>query len=236
MSFFEEYNKLVNERAKQNIPPLPLSKEQTLEIIELLKKGEHTKELIELLSHRVNPGVDEAAKVKAEFLDSIVEGKINVEGISKTSAIQLLGTMLGGYNIQPLIKALKSSDKDSAKTAAEALKHTLLVYDAFNEIVEISKSNTFAKEVLQSWANAEWFLNKPALEEKITATVFKIDGETNTDDLSPAGDAFTRSDIPLHAQAMLKSRTQNAFGRIAELKKKGHPLVYVGDVVGTGSS
>lgn len=211
MSFFEEYNKLVNERAKQNIPPLPLSKEQTLEIIELLKKGEHTKELIELLSHRVNPGVDEAAKVKAEFLDSIVEGKINVEGISKTSAIQLLGTMLGGYNIQPLIKALKSSDKDSAKTAAEALKHTLLVYDAFNEIVEISKSNTFAKEVLQSWANAEWFLNKPALEEKITATVFKIDGETNTDDLSPAGDAFTRSDIPLHAQAMLKSRTQNAF-------------------------
>lgn len=236
MSFFEEYDKLVNERAKQNIPPLPLSKEQTLEVIELLKKGERTKELIELLSNRVSPGVDEAAKVKAEFLDSIAEGKVSVEGISKTFAIQLLGTMLGGYNIQPLIKALKSSDKDSAKAAAEALKNTLLVYDSFNEIVEMSKSNAYAKEVLESWAKAEWFLNKPALEEKITATVFKIDGETNTDDLSPAGDAFTRSDIPLHAQAMLKSRTQNAFGRIAELKKKGHPLVYVGDVVGTGSS
>ena len=215
MSFFEEYAQQTKERAKQNIPPLPLTKEQVVEVIALLKKGAHTEELIDLLSNRVSPGVDDAAKVKAEFLHSIVEGKESVSGISKEQAIKLLGTMLGGYNINPLIQALKSSDKTLAKAAAEALKHTLLVYDAFNEIVEISKTNSFAKEVLESWANAEWFLSKPALEEKITAVVFKIDGET---------------------QAMLKSRTENAFGRIAELKKKGHPLVYVGDVVGTGSS
>ena len=236
MSFFEEYEKKVQERAQLNIPPLPLTKEQALEVISLLRKGERTKELIELLSNRVNPGVDEAAQIKAEFLDSIAEGKETINGISNLEAIKLLGTMLGGYNIAPLIKILKSSDSLLAKTAAEALKHTLLVYDAFNEIVELSKHNVYAKEVLESWANAEWFLSRPALSEKITAVVFKIDGETNTDDLSPAGDAFTRSDIPLHAQAMLKSRTQNAFERIEKLKEKGYPLVYVGDVVGTGSS
>lgn len=236
MSFFEEYNKQVQERAKQNIPPLPLTREQTLEVIALLKKGERVQDLVDLLSNRVSPGVDEAAQVKAEFLDSIVEGKEKIDGISSVEAIKLLGTMLGGYNINPLIKALKSSNSTLAKAAADALKHTLLVYDAFNEVVEISKSNAYAKEVLESWANAEWFLSKPALDEKITAVVFKIDGETNTDDLSPAGDAFTRSDIPLHAQAMLKTRTQNAFSRIEKLKEKGYPLVYVGDVVGTGSS
>lgn len=236
MSFFEEYNKQVQERAKQNIPPLPLTREQTLEVIALLKKGERVQDLVDLLSNRVSPGVDEAAQVKAEFLDSIVEGKEKIDGISSVEAIKLLGTMLGGYNINPLIKALKSSNSTLAKAAADALKHTLLVYDAFNEVVEISKSNAYAKEVLESWANAEWFLSKPALDEKITAVVFKIDGETNTDDLSPAGDAFTRSDIPLHAQAMLKTRTQNAFCRIEKLKEKGYPLVYVGDVVGTGSS
>ncbi|WDL74177.1 bifunctional aconitate hydratase 2/2-methylisocitrate dehydratase [Helicobacter winghamensis] len=236
MSFFEEYNKQVQERAKQNIPPLPLTREQTLEVIALLKKGERVQDLVDLLSNRVSPGVDEAAQVKAEFLDSIVEGKEKIDGISSVEAIKLLGTMLGGYNINPLIKALKSSNSTLAKVAADALKHTLLVYDTFNEVVEISKSNAYAKEVLESWANAEWFLSKPALDEKITAVVFKIDGETNTDDLSPAGDAFTRSDIPLHAQAMLKARTQNAFSRIEKLKEKGYPLVYVGDVVGTGSS
>lgn len=236
MSFFEEYNKQVQERAKQSIPPLPLTREQTLDVVALLKKGERTQELVDLLANRVSPGVDEAAQVKAKFLDSIIEGKETIEGISKVEAVKLLGTMLGGYNINPLIKALQSKDSTLAQSAADALKHTLLVYDAFNEVVEISKNNSYAKEVLQSWANAEWFLSRPALEEKITAVVFKIDGETNTDDLSPAGDAFTRSDIPLHAQAMLKSRTQDAFGRIENLKKKGYPLVYVGDVVGTGSS
>lgn len=236
MDFFAEYDKQVKERAKQNIPPLPLTKEQALEVIELLRKGERTKELVDLLSHRISPGVDEAAQVKAQFLEGIAEGKEKINGISSMQAIQLLGTMLGGYNINPLIQALKSSDFEIAKAAANALKHTLLVYDAFNEVVEISKSNAYAKEVLESWANAEWFLSKPALEDKITAVVFKVDGETNTDDLSPAGDAFTRSDIPLHAQAMLKARTQNAFERIEKLKEKGYPLVYVGDVVGTGSS
>lgn len=236
MDFFTEYEIQVQERAKQNIPPLPLNKEQTLAVIALLKQGEHTQELVDLLSNRVSPGVDDAAKVKAEFLNAIICGNESVQGISKIEAIQLLGTMLGGYNINPLLNALKSNEKELASAAAEALKHTLLVYDAFNDVVALSKTNTYAKEVLQSWANAEWFLKKAPLEEKITAVVFKIDGETNTDDLSPAGDAFTRSDIPLHAQAMLKARTQNAFGRIEELKKKGYPLVYVGDVVGTGSS
>lgn len=236
MDFFTEYEIQVQERAKQNIPPLPLNKEQTLAVIALLKQGERTQELVDLLSNRVSPGVDDAAKVKAEFLNAIICGNESVQGISKIEAIQLLGTMLGGYNINPLLNALKSNDKELASAAAEALKHTLLVYDAFNDVVALSKTNTYAKEVLQSWANAEWFLKKAPLEEKITAVVFKIDGETNTDDLSPAGDAFTRSDIPLHAQAMLKARTQNAFGRIEELKKKGYPLVYVGDVVGTGSS
>ena len=236
MSFFEEYQEQVKQRAKQNVPPLPLTKEQVSEVIALLKKGERQEELVELISNRVSPGVDEAAKVKAAFLNEIVEGKISINGISKTLAIKLLGSMLGGYNIAPLINALKSNDSEVAKSAAEALKHTLLVYDSFGEVVELSKNNAYAKEVLESWANAEWFLTKEPLAEKITAVVFKVDGETNTDDLSPAGDAFTRSDIPLHAQAMLKSRTQNAFGRIEELKKKGYPLVYVGDVVGTGSS
>ncbi|WP_104721821.1 bifunctional aconitate hydratase 2/2-methylisocitrate dehydratase [Helicobacter mesocricetorum] len=236
MSFFEEYQKQVEQRSKQNVPPLPLTKEQVGEVIALLKQGEQNKELVELLSHRVSPGVDEAAKVKAEFLSDIVEGKVSIGLISKTLAIKLLGSMLGGYNINPLVNALKSQDSEVAQEAANALKHILLVYDAFNEIVTLSKSNAYAKEVLESWANAEWFLSKEPLAEKITAVVFKIDGETNTDDLSPASDAFTRSDIPLHAQAMLKNRTQNAFGRIEELKKKGYPLVYVGDVVGTGSS
>ncbi|MCH5323353.1 MAG: bifunctional aconitate hydratase 2/2-methylisocitrate dehydratase [Helicobacter sp.] len=237
MSFFEKYNKLVEQRKEQNVPPLPLNKEQVSEVVALLKQGDSkTSELVNLLSHRVAPGVDEAAKVKAEFLNEIVEGKVNCQGISKVEAVKLLGTMLGGYNITPLVKGLQNTDSNIAKAAADALKHTLLVYDAFNEVVSLSKNNAYAKEVLESWAKAEWFLSKESLSEKITAVVFKIDGETNTDDLSPAGDAFTRSDIPLHAQAMLKARTQNAFGRIEELKKKGYPLVYVGDVVGTGSS
>ncbi|EES89718.1 bifunctional aconitate hydratase 2/2-methylisocitrate dehydratase [Helicobacter canadensis] len=236
MSFFIEYQEQVKQRAEQNIPPLPLTKEQVIQVVELLKKGERQDELIDLLSNRVSPGVDEAAKVKAEFLNQIVQGEITINGISKVLAVKLLGTMLGGYNIAPLVAALDSKDTEVAKAASEALKHTLLVYDSFNEIATLSKSNAYAKEVLESWANAEWFLSKEPLAEKITAVVFKVDGETNTDDLSPASDAFTRSDIPLHAQAMLKSRTQNAFGRIEELKKKGYPLVYVGDVVGTGSS
>ena len=180
MSFFEEYQEQVKQRAKQNVPPLPLTKEQVSEVIALLKKGERQEELVELISNRVSPGVDEAAKVKAAFLNEIVEGKISINGISKTLAIKLLGSMLGGYNIAPLINTLKSNDSEVAKSAAEALKHTLLVYDSFGEVVELSKNNAYAKEVLESWANAEWFLAKEPLAEKITAVVFKVDGETNT--------------------------------------------------------
>lgn len=236
MDFFSTYNQQVSERAAQNVPPLPLDAAQTAEVIRLLLTNDsRSKELKELLSERVSPGVDEAAKVKADFLDSLAQGKQSCQAISPKEAIELLGTMLGGYNIAPLIGALKLAP-ELAQVAADALKKTLLVYDAFGEIVELAKSNQYAQEILRSWAKAEWFTSRPKVPEKLTLTVFKIDGETNTDDLSPAGDAFTRSDIPLHAQAMLKSRTQNALGRIEELKKKGNPLVYVGDVVGTGSS
>lgn len=236
MDFFSTYNQQVSERAAQNVPPLPLDAAQTAEIIRLLLANDsRSKELKELLSERVSPGVDEAAKVKAEFLDSLAQSKQSCQAISPREAIELLGTMLGGYNIAPLINALKLAP-ELAQVAADALKKTLLIYDAFGDIVELAKSNKYAQEILQSWAKAEWFTSRPKVPEKLTLTVFKIDGETNTDDLSPAGDAFTRSDIPLHAQAMLKSRTQNALSRIEELKKKGNPLVYVGDVVGTGSS
>ena len=236
MDFFSTYNQQVSERAAQNVPPLPLDAAQTAEIIRLLLANDsRSKELKELLSERVSPGVDEAAKVKAEFLDSLAQSKQSCQAISPKEAITLLGTMLGGYNIAPLINALKLAP-ELAQVAADALKKTLLIYDAFGDIVELAKSNKYAQEILQSWAKAEWFTSRPKVPEKLTLTVFKIDGETNTDDLSPAGDAFTRSDIPLHAQAMLKSRTQNALSRIEELKKKGNPLVYVGDVVGTGSS
>lgn len=237
MDFFKEYEAHIAERAAQNVPPLALSRTQTEAVIELLKKGDkRADELVNLLENRVAPGVDEAAEVKAKFLDELASGKAKCAQISPVRAVELLGTMLGGYNIAPLISALKNSDQNIAKAAANALKHTLLIYDAFEEIANLSKTLPLAKEVIESWANAEWFSSKPELAEVITASVFKIDGETNTDDLSPAADAFTRSDIPLHAQAMLKARTQNAFSRIAELQKKGHPLVYVGDVVGTGSS
>lgn len=237
MDFFKEYEAHIAERAAQNVPPLALSRTQTEAVIELLKKGDkRADELVNLLENRVAPGVDEAAEVKAKFLDELASGKAKCAQISPVRAVELLGTMLGGYNIAPLISALKNSDQNIAKAAANALKHTLLIYDAFEEIANLSKTLPLAKEVIESWANAEWFSAKPELAEVITASVFKIDGETNTDDLSPAADAFTRSDIPLHAQAMLKARTQNAFSRIAELQKKGHPLVYVGDVVGTGSS
>lgn len=237
MSFLAEYQAHILERAKENIPPLPLNAEQVKAVIEglLHPSNEEVETFKELLSHRVSPGVDEAAKVKAEFLDKIAKGTLACEAISPKEAISLLGTMLGGYNIKPLIEAL-SLEEELAKEAAEKLKETLLVYEGFNEILALSKHNPYAKEILESWAKAEWFTRRPPLPHKILLTVFKIEGETNTDDLSPASDAFTRSDIPLHAQSMLKNRTQNAFVRIEELKKKGFPLVYVGDVVGTGSS
>lgn len=236
MSFLSEYQRHVSERAKEGVPPLPLNAAQTQALIdELIADSHDSVELLELLTHRISPGVDEAAKIKATFLDKISKGELSCRYISPSEAVSLLGTMLGGYNIVPLIDAL-SLEESLAKIAAEKLKETLLVYERFQDIVSLSKENHFAREVLESWAKAEWFSRRAPLPERLTLCVFKIDGETNTDDLSPASDAFTRSDIPLHAQSMLKNRTENAFERIEELKKHGFPLAYVGDVVGTGSS
>ena len=236
MSFFDEYNKEVEERAVLGIPPLPLDAKKTATVIELLKKEEGDQAfLLGLLEDRVPPGVDDAAYVKAAFLNDIVQGNVTCKSISQTKAIQLLGTMLGGYNVKPLVDALRLTD-EIAQEAANALKHIVLVYDSFNDIEKLAQTNKHAKEVLTSWANAEWFLSKPKLEEKITVAVLKVPGETNTDDLSPASEAFTRSDIPLHANAMLVKRLPGSIEKIQELKAKGYDVAYVGDVVGTGSS
>ncbi|WP_457638573.1 bifunctional aconitate hydratase 2/2-methylisocitrate dehydratase [Persephonella sp.] len=239
MSFLEEYRKHVEERAKLGIPPLPLNKKQVEELVELLQQVPIVEEefLMDLFLNRVPPGVDDAAFVKAKFLADIIEGKAKSLAITPVHAVQILGTMLGGYNVEPLVKALSHKDEEIAKEAAKALKNILLVYDYFNDVVELAKSgNKYAQEVLESWANAEWFTSKEPLPEKITVTVFKVPGETNTDDLSPAREASTRSDIPLHALSMLQAKMPDAIKTIQELKKKGHPVAFVGDVVGTGSS
>ena len=238
MSFIEEYKKHTEERASLGIPPLPLTAEQTADLVELLKQVPVVEEeyLMDLFENHINPGVDEAAYVKAAFLNDIVQGKTASPAISKLHAIKILGKMMGGYNVKPLIDALKLDD-EIASAAANELKHTLLVYDAFNDVVDLMKEgNKYAKEVVESWANAEWFTNRDKLAEKVTVTVFKVPGETNTDDLSPASEAFTRSDIPLHALSMLTSKMDNPIAKINELKEKGHPVAFVGDVVGTGSS
>ncbi|MGY8624450.1 bifunctional aconitate hydratase 2/2-methylisocitrate dehydratase [Chromobacterium violaceum] len=245
----EAYRQHVAERAALGIPPLPLSAKQVEELVELLKnppKGEEAT-LVELITHRVPPGVDDAAKVKASFLAAVAEGSAKSPLVSRELATELLGTMLGGYNIKPLIDLL--DDPAVAKIAAAGLKKTLLMFDSFHDVKEkMDKGNAVAKEVIESWANAEWFTSRPEVAEKITVTVFKVPGETNTDDLSPAPDAWSRPDIPLHYLAMLKNtRADAAFkpeedGKrgpmqfIDDLKKKGHLVAYVGDVVGTGSS
>ncbi len=236
MAFLEEYKAHVAEREALGVPPLPLSAEQTAELIELIKV-ECRDELLDLLRNRVAPGVDDSAYVKAAFLNDVVAGSVKVDAITPKKAVEMLGMMLGGYNVKPMIDALSSSDTDVVKEAIKALSHTLLVYDAFNDVEELHKAgNAAATEVMTSWANAEWFTGKDALAEEITVTVYKVPGETNTDDLSPASEAFTRSDIPLHANSFLVNRMEKPLETMAELKKKGHPLAYVGDVVGTGSS
>lgn len=236
MAFMQDYKAHVDEREALGVPPLPLSAEQTAEVIELIK-GDCTDELLDLLTNRVSPGVDDAAYVKAAFLNDIANESVKVDAIAPKKAVEMLGMMLGGYNVKPMIDALKSSNKDVVDAAIEALSHTLLVYDAFNDVEELHKSgNKAATEVMTSWANAEWFTSKPELAEKITLTVFKVDGETNTDDLSPASEAFTRSDIPVHANSMLAAKMDDPIGTITQLKKKGNTVAYVGDVVGTGSS
>ncbi len=232
----EEYRKHLSERAQQGLPPLPLNAEQTAALVELLKNpptGE-ADTLLELLIERIPPGVDEAAYVKAGFLTSVAKGETQSPLVSKAKATELLGTMLGGYNIQPLIALLDNAEV--ADIATEKLSYTLLMFDAYHDVAEKAKTNAKAQQVMQSWANAEWFTRKPKMPEEIKVIVFKVPGETNTDDLSPASEAWSRPDIPLHAKAMLISRMEGALEKIEELKQKGLPLAYVGDVVGTGSS
>ena len=230
------YRQHAEERAAEGIVPKPLNAEQVNGLVELFKNPPAGEEdfLTDLLENRIPAGVDDAAYVKAAFLAAIAKGEASSPIIDNVRATELLGTMLGGYNIEPLIGLL--DDDATAATAANALSKTLLMFDAFHDVVEKSKSNEHAMSVLKSWANAEWFLNKENVPEKITVTVFMVDGETNTDDLSPAGDAWSRPDIPLHAKAMLIKTMDRPLETIEELKQKGHPLAYVGDVVGTGSS
>ncbi len=237
----QDYRIHVEERAKQGIVPQPISPEQMTELVELLKNPPAGEEdfILDLITNRVPAGVDQAAYVKAGFLSALVKGEANSPIIDKFRAVELLGTMLGGYNIETLVSLL--DDSDLAELAGEQLKHTLLMFDAFHDVVEKEKAgNKVAASVIKSWADAEWFTKRDALAEKITLTVFMVPGETNTDDLSPAQDAWSRPDIPLHALAMLKNEREglegNALEVIEQLKEKGHPVVYVGDVVGTGSS
>ena len=233
----EHYRQHVKERAAEGIVPKPLNADQVAELINLLKNPPAGEDafLLDLLTNRVPAGVDEAAYVKAAFLADVAKGDTACGLISRDEATRLLGTMLGGYNIPPLVELL--DDPDVGTVAATALKDTLLMFDAFHDVEDKRKAgNPLAQEVMESWANAEWFLKKPELADAITVTVYKVPGETNTDDLSPAVDAWSRPDIPLHAQAMLKARMERPLETIEELKHKGHPLAYVGDVVGTGSS
>ena len=233
-----EYKAHVEERATQNIPPLPLDADQTSQLVELLKADNKESELLlYLLKERVPAGVDQSAYVKAAFLADITTGKTSSPYITKSDAVEILGTMLGGYNIQPLIECLKIDELGDE--AAEALGKTLLIFDAFNEIFDLSKSNEYAKKVVDAWAEGKWFTEKAKLPDQIKLTVYKVPGEINTDDLSPATDAWSRPDIPLHALAMFKMPREGLdrpLETIEELKEKGNPLVFVGDVVGTGSS
>jgi aconitate hydratase 2/2-methylisocitrate dehydratase len=239
MSIIEEYKTHTKERAALGVPPLPLTAQQTAELVELLKLDEIPEEeyLLDLLKNHVSPGVDEAAYVKAGFLNAIITGDAHSKVIDKVDAVKLLGMMLGGYNVSPLIEALKHEDVAVAQEACDQLKNTLLVYDSFNDVKDLmDEGNAYAKELIESWANAQWFKRRKKLPEELKVTVFRVPGETNTDDLSPASEAFTRSDIPLHANSMLTAKMDNPIETIKELKKKGNPVAFVGDVVGTGSS
>ncbi len=232
----ESYRQHVAEREAEGLPPLALDANQVADLVELIKNCPTGEEefLLDLLINRVPPGVDQAAYVKAAFLSDVAKANTQCDLIDAVRATEILGTMLGGYNIQPLIDLLDL--ETTADAAAKALSHTLLVYDAFHDIAEKSKSNDAAASVVRSWADAEWFTSKPELAKEITVTVYKVPGETNTDDLSPATEAWSRPDIPLHAKSMLITKMDDPLETIEELKKKGFPIAYVGDVVGTGSS
>jgi aconitate hydratase 2/2-methylisocitrate dehydratase len=232
----EAYLMHEKERNAQGIPALPLSPEQTADLCKILQNPPADKAtfLMTLFTERISPGVDPAAEVKAAFLAGILSGAKSSPLIDKKKAVQILGTMIGGYNVKPLIDALK--DSALAEEAACALSGITLVYDGFDEVLKLSKSNAAAKKVIESWANAEWFTNKPKMPETIKVKVYKIDGEINTDDFSPAGDAWSRPDIPLHALAMGKTRFPKGNADIAKFRADGYQVAFVGDVVGTGSS
>lgn len=230
------YRDHVAERAQQGIPPLPLNAQQASALCDLLQKPPAGEEefLLSLLRDRIPPGVDQAAYVKAGWLTAIAKGEVTSPLVTPSRAVELLGTMVGGYNVHTLIDLLENDDL--GELAATALKKTLLVFDAFNQVLELSKTNARARGVIESWAAAEWFTSRPILPETVTVTVFKVTGEINTDDFSPASQAFSRPDIPLHALCMLESMMPTGLTKIAELKEIGHPVAFVGDVVGTGSS
>jgi len=232
----KEYKAHVEERAEKDIPPLPLNAEQVASLVELIKEPPSGEEdfLLDLLTNRTPAGVDPAAYVKAAFLTDIAKGTAASPLIDKKHATELLGTMLGGYNVESLIELLE--DEEVGSIAADGLSNTLLMFNAKHDVIELSKKNKNAKRVVDAWANAEWFTNKPELPEVIKAIVFKVDGEINTDDLSPAQDAPSRPDIPLHALAMLKKTFKDPIDTINKLEESGLPVVFVGDVVGTGSS
>ena len=232
------YRAAAGERETLGVPPLPLNAAQTQALTTLLEQPPAGEEafLLELLSERIPPGVDEAAYVKATWLSAVAQGSTASPLMGPVEATRLLATMIGGYNVGALIALLSSADPTIAAEAAAGLSRTLLVYDAFHDVLELAATNPWARQVVDSWAAAEWFTAKASLPEAITVTVFKVEGETNTDDLSPATHATTRPDIPLHANAMLETRMPGGLALIQELKAKGHPVAYVGDVVGTGSS
>ena len=226
------------EREAQGVPPLSLTAEQAQALTELLQAPPAGEEgvLLHLLSERIPPGVDEAAYVKATWLSAVAQGATTSPLVNPLEAVRLLATMIGGYNVSALIALLSHGDPAIASAAATGLSRTLLVYDAFHDVLELAETNAYAKQVVDSWAAAEWFTAKAELPAEITVTVFKVEGETNTDDLSPATHATTRPDIPLHAMAMLETRMPGGLELISQLKQQGHPVAYVGDVVGTGSS
>ena len=229
-----EYLKHVEERNSEGLPPLALNAKQTKAVIDHLIDGDDDSFYLDLLTHRVPPGVDEAAYVKASFLNSVATGKQKCSAIDNKQATFLLGTMLGGYNIEPLIGLL--DNEDTAEVACDALSNTLLIYDAYQLVLDKSSTNEYAKKVVDNWSNATWFTSKEPLPKEIKLTVFRVPGETNTDDLSPATEAWSRPDIPVHAKSMLVKKMDKPLEKIEELKKKGLPLAFVGDVVGTGSS
>ncbi len=235
-NLLQRYAKHEQERAEQGIPPLPLDENDTKELCEMLKNPDDDKK--ELLQHlfinRISPGVTPSAQVKAAFLDEIIKGKTKCPLIDELKAIEILGTMVGGYNVTPLVDAL--SIDNLAEASVKALQKVTLVYDTFDTVVELSKTNKYAKQVLESWANAEWFTLRPELPEEIKVKVYKVAGEINTDDFSPASEAWSRPDIPLHALSMGKGRFEDGNATIAQWRKEGHKVAFVGDVVGTGSS